>query len=58
MRVLAYLPTQLSLQEIAEQLIISRNTAKSHSIAIYRKLGASSRSEAVDTARQLGLLES
>jgi ATP/maltotriose-dependent transcriptional regulator MalT len=45
------------LQWTAGQLIISRNTVKSHSVAFYRKLGVSSRSEVVDAARQLGLLE-
>ncbi len=56
LRVLDYLPTHLSLREIADELIVSRNTAKSHSVAIYRKLGVSSRAEAVSRARQLGLL--
>ena len=56
LRVLPYLATHLSLQEIAEALIISRNTAKSHSVAIYRKLGVSSRSDAVAEARRLGLI--
>ena len=37
-------------------LIISRNTAKSHAVSIYRKLGATSRSEAVARATDLGLL--
>ncbi len=58
LRVLDYLPTHLSLREIAEELLISRNTAKSHSVAIYRKLGVSSRADAVRSARQLGLLPS
>jgi LuxR family maltose regulon positive regulatory protein len=57
LRVLAYLPTHLSLQEIAAQLIISRNTAKSHSVSIYRKLGVSSRSDAVEKARSLGIID-
>jgi LuxR family maltose regulon positive regulatory protein len=56
MRVLPYLATHLSLQQIAETLIISRNTAKSHSVAIYRKLGVSSRSDAVSESRRLGLI--
>jgi LuxR family maltose regulon positive regulatory protein len=56
-RVLDYLPTHLSLQEIAAELLISRNTAKSHSVAIYRKLGVGSRAEAVTAARQIGLLQ-
>ena len=57
LRVLDYLPSHLSLREIAEELLISRNTAKSHSVAIYRKLGVSSRADAVRRARQLGLLQ-
>jgi LuxR family maltose regulon positive regulatory protein len=57
LHVLAYLPTHLSHQEIAEALFISRNTAKSHAVAIYRKLGVGSRSEAVQAAQRLGLLE-
>lgn len=56
LRVLGYLPTHLSLQDIAEQLLISRNTAKSHSVAIYRKLGVSSRRDAVSEARRVGIL--
>ncbi len=58
MRVLALLPTHLSLQEIAGELVISRNTAKSHSVSIYRKLGVTSRSEAVAEARRIGLVSS
>jgi LuxR family maltose regulon positive regulatory protein len=57
LRVLAYLPTHHSLQDIADQLYISRNTAKSHSVAIFRKLGASSRKDAVRVAREIGLLD-
>ena len=56
LRVLDYLPTHLSLQEIAGVLLISRNTAKSHTVSIYRKLAASSRAEAVVAARHFGLL--
>lgn len=56
LRVLRLLPTHLSLQEIADELFVSRNTAKTHSVAIYRKLGVSGRSEAVEAARQSGLL--
>ncbi|MEZ5141831.1 MAG: LuxR C-terminal-related transcriptional regulator [Acidimicrobiales bacterium] len=56
LRVLPHLATHLSLQEIAGELHVSRNTAKTHSVAIYRKLGVSSRSDAVAEARRLGLL--
>jgi LuxR family transcriptional regulator, maltose regulon positive regulatory protein len=55
-RVLEYLPTHLTMAEIAQRLYVSRNTVKSQAIAIYQKLGASSRGQAVDRAKQLGLL--
>jgi LuxR family maltose regulon positive regulatory protein len=58
MRVLHYLPTNLTLTEIARRLFVSRNTAKSHTASVYRKLGASSRGEAVEIARTVGLLPS
>jgi LuxR family maltose regulon positive regulatory protein len=54
--VLHFLPTNLSLAAIGQRLYVSRNTAKSHAAAIYRKLGVTSRSDAVDIARQAGLL--
>ena len=54
--VLRLLPTQLSLREIADALYVSHNTAKTHSRALYRKLGVSSRDEAVVAARSSGLL--
>ena len=57
LRVLMLLPTHLSFQEIAERLQISRNTVKTHAVAIYGKLWASSRGEAVERAVELGLLE-
>lgn len=56
LRVLELLPTHLSPQAIADSLCLSRNTVKTHLRAIYRKLGAASRSEAVARARELGLL--
>lgn len=56
-RVLEFLPTNLSLAEIARRLFVSRNTVKTHAAAIYRKFGASSRGEAVDLAREAGLLD-
>ncbi len=57
LRTLQYLPTHLSLREIGDRLYVSRNTVKTHTVAIYRKLEASSRSQAVERARGLGLLE-
>ncbi len=56
-RVLAQLPTHRSLVEIGEHLYVSRNTVKSHTQSIYRKLGVSGRSEAVARADELGLLD-
>jgi LuxR family maltose regulon positive regulatory protein len=57
LRVLRYLPTHLSFAEIAEELFVSRNTVKTQAIAIYRKLEVSSRGQAVERARTLGLIE-
>jgi LuxR family maltose regulon positive regulatory protein len=57
LRVLQFLPTHLSLREIAERLYVSTNTVKTQAHATYRKLDACSRAEAVDRARALGLLE-
>ena len=57
MRVLQMLPTHLPFGEIAEQLHLSTNTVKTQAHAAYRKLDSSSRSEAVDRARALGLLD-
>lgn len=56
LRVLYLLPTNLTLAEIAERLYVSRNTVKSHSLSIYRKLGVESRRQCVDVAREAGLL--
>jgi LuxR family transcriptional regulator, maltose regulon positive regulatory protein len=57
LRVLRLLPTHLSFREIAASLHVSANTIKTHAHAVYRKLDASSRTEAVANARQLGLLD-
>jgi LuxR family maltose regulon positive regulatory protein len=56
LRLLPLLPTHLSFPEIGEKLFLSRNTIKSTVHSIYRKLGASSRSQAVSRSRELGLL--
>jgi LuxR family maltose regulon positive regulatory protein len=58
LRVLRYLPSHLSFREIAERLYVSPNTVKTHARGIYRKLGVSSRANAVDHARGAGLIES
>lgn len=57
LRLLALLPTYLSFREIGGRLFISPNTVKTQAISTYRKLGVSSRSGAVEAARELGLLE-
>jgi LuxR family maltose regulon positive regulatory protein len=57
LRLLPLLSTHLSFPEIAAELFLSRNTIKSQVLSIYRKLGTSSRSQAVARARALGLLE-
>jgi LuxR family maltose regulon positive regulatory protein len=55
-RVLRYLPTNLSLREIGNELYVSVHTVKTHTKHIYGKLGAHGRGEAVEQARALGLL--
>ena len=57
LRLLPMLCTHQSFPEIAAELFLSRNTVKSEAFSIYRKLGVSSRSQAVARARDLGLLE-
>ena len=57
LRLLPLLPTHLSFREIGERLYVSRHTVKTQAISIYRKLGVSSRSEAIDRMHELGLLE-
>ena len=57
LRILRYLPTHLSIAEIADEVFVSRNTVKTHAIALYRKLGVGTRSAAVERARSAGLLE-
>ncbi|MFD8566981.1 LuxR C-terminal-related transcriptional regulator [Streptomyces sp. NPDC057694] len=54
--VLARLQEEVSLRQIADLLYVSHNTVKSHVRAVYRKLGASSRAEAVQRGRELGLV--
>jgi LuxR family maltose regulon positive regulatory protein len=54
--ILRYLPTMMSNQEIAGELYVSINTVKTHLKAIYRKLDARGRREAVQRGRELGLM--
>jgi LuxR family maltose regulon positive regulatory protein len=55
-RVLRYLPTNLSASEIAVELSVSTSTVKTHMRNLYTKLGAHRRAEAIESARTLGLL--
>ena len=57
LRLLPLLSTHLSFPQIAAEMVLSRYTIKSQAMSIYRKLGASSRSQAVARSRELGLLE-
>jgi LuxR family maltose regulon positive regulatory protein len=56
LRVLRYLPTNLTRPEIARELYVSINTVNTHVRNIYSKLGARDRSSAVACARELRLL--
>jgi len=55
LRLIHFLPTHLSLQEIADRLHLSRPTVKTHVASIYGKLGVQSRSEAVEIIEELRL---
>ena len=56
LRVLRHLPTNLRAPEIAAELFVSVNTVRTHMRHIYAKLGVHQRAEAVERARELGLL--
>jgi LuxR family transcriptional regulator, maltose regulon positive regulatory protein len=58
LRLLPLLATHLSFREIADELHVSRNTIKTQAISVYRKLGVSSRSDAIAEAIRLGLGDS
>ena len=57
LRLLPLLSTHLSVPEIAAEIYLSPHTIKSQMRSIYRKLGVSSRNQAIMRARELGLLE-
>jgi len=57
LRLLPYLATHLTIPEIATRLFLSRNTVKTEAVSVYRKLSASTRSEAIARAIEVGLLE-
>jgi LuxR family maltose regulon positive regulatory protein len=54
--VLRLLPSELSQREIGRELYVSVNTVRTHVQAVYRKLDAATRAEAVERAHELGLL--
>jgi LuxR family transcriptional regulator, maltose regulon positive regulatory protein len=56
LRLLPLLATHLTFREIGEQLYVSSHTIKTQAVSIYRKLGVSSRSQAIQHARHLHLL--
>ncbi|WP_194897848.1 LuxR C-terminal-related transcriptional regulator [Catenulispora pinisilvae] len=55
-RVLRYLPTNLTAPQIGDELSVSRNTVKTHVRSLYTKLDTHSRAETVARARELGLI--
>jgi LuxR family transcriptional regulator, maltose regulon positive regulatory protein len=55
-RILRYLPTNLTVPEIADQTYLSVNTVKTHMRHLYGKLGAHNRGQAAERARALALL--
>jgi LuxR family transcriptional regulator, maltose regulon positive regulatory protein len=57
LRVLPMLATHLSFPEIGAEMFLSPHTVKSQAISIYRKLGVSSRNQAVTRSRELGLID-
>jgi LuxR family maltose regulon positive regulatory protein len=57
LRLLPLLATHFSFREIAERFFVSRNTVKTQAISVYRKLGVSSRSQAIAEALRLGLID-
>jgi LuxR family maltose regulon positive regulatory protein len=58
LRILPMLATHLSFPEIGAELFLSPHTVKSQAMSLYRKLGVTSRSQAVARARDIGLLDS
>ena len=56
LRLVPLLATHLSFREIGDRLFVSRNTIKTQAISVYRKLGVTSRSAAIERAVELGLV--
>jgi LuxR family maltose regulon positive regulatory protein len=57
LRLLPLLSTHMTFAGIGRELFLSPNTVKTQAVSIYRKLGASTRNDAVARSRELGLLE-
>ncbi|MBM3122675.1 MAG: response regulator transcription factor, partial [Chloroflexi bacterium] len=56
LEVLRLLASTLSSSEIADELCVATSTVRSHTKAVYGKLGVHTRLEALDVARELGLI--
>lgn len=56
LEILEKLPTGDTVQEIAAQLFVTESTVKTHLSAVYKKLGATNRVQAINAARKIGLL--
>ena len=50
------LATHLTFRELGQRLYVSQHTVKTQALSIYRKVGASSRSQAVRRVQEIGLL--
>ena len=57
LKLLPFLPKYLSFRQVGDQLHLSPHTVKTQAISVYRKLGVTSRSEAIERATILGLLD-
>jgi LuxR family maltose regulon positive regulatory protein len=57
LELLAYLPSRLTIADIAARCFVSTNTIKTHLGHIYRKLGVSGRDAAIQRAVELGLID-
>lgn len=56
LRMVPLLATHLSFRQIGERLHVSRHTVKTQAMSVYRKLGVSSRGEAMERVQEIGLL--
>ena len=56
LRLFPLLATHLTFREMGQQLYVSQHTVKSQALSIYRKLGVSTRGQAVQRVQEIGLL--